>query len=122
MKKGGADCLDDVPDRPIIPPWATKRSQLGKVVDFDGFRWYICRSGDTAGGIAWDFNLDPQKLVFENSSIPGLSRSARLNKFTPLRLGRGKSAFLSKSEAKRLMNRMRADDEESYDEESDYGE
>jgi hypothetical protein len=88
----------------------TQRRKVGKVVDYDGHRWCICRSNDTAGEVAYNFDLDAQVLVFENSNIQGLSRSARLHRFTPLLLGRGKSAFLSPAEAQRMLN-LPTDDE-----------
>jgi hypothetical protein len=113
------------PDRPIIPPRCCRRSQLGKVKDYDGFRWYICRNGDTPGEVAWEFDLDAQMLVFDNSNIERLTRAAKLNAFTPLRIGPGKSPFLSPDEANRLLSsspneaESPSEDDDSDEEEDD---
>jgi hypothetical protein len=99
-----AATLEILPDRVLIPPTVTRRSKLGTVIDYDGFRWYICRNGDTVGEVAYDFNMDAQKLVYQNRGIDRLSRVARLHKFTPLLLERGKSAFLPPAKAQRLLD------------------
>ena len=99
-----AATLEILPDRVLIPPTVTHRSKLGTVVDYDGFLWYICRNGDTVGEVAYNFNMDAQKLLYQNRSIDRLSRVARLHKFTPLLLERGKTAFLPPSKAQRLLD------------------
>ena len=90
--------------RPVIPPRADNELSVpGTVVDYDGFRWYICSNGETPGQVSWELDIDCALLVYQNQNISGLGRSSKLIKHTPLMLGRGESPFLSKKEANALL-------------------
>ena len=72
--------------------------------DHDGHLWYVARKGQSVGEIAWELDMDPQRVVYENSNIVGLTRSAYLLAGTPLLLGRGSSAFLNAKEAQKMLD------------------
>jgi len=87
-------------NRPVIPP---RHGTPGEVEDYDGHRWYICRSNETPGQVSWEMDVDCAQLVYQNQNISGLGRSSKLMESTPLMLGRGESDFLSEKEANLLL-------------------
>ena len=67
----------------------------GKIIDYDGARWYICFDGDTPGEVALEHDLDWRALLRANENLKHLRKNAKLHKRTALRLpGRGKVSFL----------------------------
>ena len=115
---GGTDDPDqnDLPNRPILPPsHSTQSLDPGTVVDYDGHRWYICRTLETPGQISWEYDVDPQMLLHQNQNIAGLRRNSQLIKRTPLLLGRGISKFVSAENAELIFaeigNKLRLEEE-----------
>ena len=73
------------------PPHSIALQQIGRVVDYDGARWFIAKENQTPGTIAHICTLDARVLCKQNAAIVGLTQKSKLKAGTALLIGSGDS-------------------------------
>merc|ERR1711871_1066013 len=78
-----------------IPPPDTficNASVPGRSILHDGFRWYISRNNDSPQIIAPRAKVSLKNMLAWNAKIPGFSVDLKLQKYTPILVGKSKNS------------------------------
>ena len=101
------------------PPTELARRSLGRIIDYDGARWFIAKNNQTPGKIANFLKMDPRILCKQNAAISGLSQSSKLHGGTSLLIGAGTSKRVDNAPVYTKMVVVDYDDEEEEEEEDE---